>query len=285
MIYFTLPEFYFNFNILNTFNKLPKEYFKTEIAFSTTEGNFPYSYWNGGFNNNMGKLALYIEMVNCIEKNNYNIRFNCSNIYLTENDFSNTLGNLILSLGESGCNSILISNLKLYEILKEKFPNYSFVFSRDANLIHPVDENIINIIADNDDFELIQLPQDKIFDFNFLTNIKNRKKIEICVNSLCDIEQCKNCKECQYIAHQNQYNYSGVNNYLACAKRPPYHYKKPLLSIEDLLKDYVPLGINHFSLAPIFHSQKDNFLLFLIEYFIKDEYKFEVKKILESWTL
>lgn len=280
MIYITLPEFYFNFNIINLFSKLPKHYFKTDLSFSASSGNFPYCYWNGGFNNNTSKLALYHSIHQCIDNIRTPIRFNCSNIYLTKDDLDDTMANLILKIGETGSNEIAISNLEFYEILKEKYPNYKFVFSREADLIYPMTSEIINLINEQNIFKFIEIPEVKVKDFEFLKAIKQKNKIELPINTLCNFD-CYSFKNCKYHEHKSQYDYSQTNNYINCSMRQGYdEQEKILITLEEIIEKYLPLGINHFSLAPIMNSQKDSLLIFLINYFVKEEYHNEIYNII-----
>ena len=90
MIYFTLPSFYFNFNIINKVMSLDKKYYKFPVAFEAATGNFPYCYFNGGYNNNQGLGALYNDFIQCGEQLNIPLCFNLSNIFIEDIDFDNT---------------------------------------------------------------------------------------------------------------------------------------------------------------------------------------------------
>lgn len=274
MIYFSLPEFHFNYKDLMSFFRLPKNIMKAEVAFSMIEGNLPYTYWNGGYiNNNFGDLILYDSIQSMFSAyGNYRLCFNCSNIYLQEDDFEDTYMNLLLSIGENGANCISVSNLHLYEFLKERYKNYAFKLSNDFDLILTMTPEIINALPE---FDLIQIPVHKVNDMDFLKQIKNKKNIEIPVNSLCGTS-CIQFRECAYQNQQNQYNFSANNICLGCPKRPLYHKQPPLITLEDIVDIYQPLGFSNFSIAPIVG---DNLLTFLIDYFVKDEFKAEAFRI------
>ena len=278
MIYFTLPNFYFNFYINNFFINLSnekEEFFKEKIIFYNTTGNFPYCYWNGGYNNNYGKGALYNDFINCSEKNLAPLRFNCSNIFLKEEDFSNTMANLILNLNQNGSNLIEISNLNLYDFLHEKYPDYNFVFSPESDLILEQTSETINILLENKLFKIISLNENKSLDINLLKKIKQKEKIELTVNSYCNIN-CSNYLPCRYNSHLNQYNYIKENPYKTCDNSINYQYINPYITIEDIKEKYLPLGINHFRLSETISDKNDNLFIFLVNYFIKDEFKKDV---------
>ena len=94
MIYLALPEFFYNYNIIKKLKTIPNSAFRWELSFSCAKGNLPYCYWNGGFNNNIGPGVLYEEIISCLNDTVVPIRFNCSNVYMTEEDLNDTYGNL-----------------------------------------------------------------------------------------------------------------------------------------------------------------------------------------------
>ena len=83
MIYFTLPSFYFNFNIINKVMSLDKKYYKFPVAFEAATGNFPYCYFNGGYNNNQGLGALY----NDFEGKLYAFSLRGNGIFLSDDSY------------------------------------------------------------------------------------------------------------------------------------------------------------------------------------------------------
>ena len=85
---------------------------------------------------------------------------------------------------------------------------------------------------------------------------------------------CSNYFNCQLQEHLSQYNYSINNNYLNCSKKINNCY----ISLEQIVEQYIPLGFSHFSFTETENINND-FLFFLIDYFIKEEYKYEILKI------
>ena len=277
MVYFTLSNFYFNFSINNFFIKTVKnnpDWLKFPVAFVAATGNFPYSYWNGGYNNNQGKGAFYEDFIQCSEQSYLPLRFNCSNIFLDNEDFDNTMMNLILLLNENGSNSIELNNIELYNYLKEKYPNYKYVFSKEAELLlgEQYTSELINFLLNENIFKLISLPEEKSLDLEFLKNINDLKKIELSVNTVCD-KNCFNYKKCQEKEHFSQYNFGCNNIYQECKKHSLYHERKPIISIEDIKNIYYPMGVRYFRIADMINDSENNLIVFLIDYFIKDEFK------------
>lgn len=282
MIHFTLTNFFNNFHINENFKLLyntHKNFFKTNLNFSTVDGNFPYCYWNGGYNNNIGPGVIYDNFFTLNNDTSIPLRINCSNIYLQKKDFYDTMANTILKICENGSNEIELSNLELFNYLKNKYPNYKYIFSKEADLINPFTPDIINCINESKNFKLISLPPSLSKNLNFLKQIENKKNIELSINATCDIN-CENYNKCLLQSHISQYNYSKENYFNICKKRKPYQEIDPLISLEDIEKIYIPLGFTHFSIGEINHNDIDNYKDFLIKYFIKPEYYYEASLLI-----
>lgn len=280
MIYFTLPGIFQNF-VINLYFKeksfSDQKIFKTPLNFSSFTGNVPYAYWNGGYNNCIGKSLTYNDLIKFQLQCSEPIRLNCSNVFLKKNDYEDSLMHTILEIFQNGANSIEISNIDFFEYLNNKYPNYNYIFSNNANLIHKIDENIINILAKEEKFKLIQIPYDKISDFNFLKQLNKKNQIEIPISVPCDLK-CSNFDYCLLNENLTQYEYSSKNIIRDCLNHRDYNILNPLITIEDIKEKYIPLGFNHFYIAEVFNDNIDHYLDFLINYFIKDEYKIQVYK-------
>ena len=149
MIFFTLPNFFYNYEINEKIKRLSLMnpcFFKEKVAFNIASGNFPYAYWNGGLNNNRNLSCIYKDFVKFNDNSTIPLRFKCNNVYLQSIDFEDAMLNTILKIGELGSNYIEISNINLFYFLKEKYPDYNYIFSKDANLLHPFTPEVINKI-------------------------------------------------------------------------------------------------------------------------------------------
>lgn len=274
MVYFTLPNFYKNFHINNFFvrvNELHPEWFKHPVAFVAASGNFPYNYWNGGFNNCDGDGCVYGNVYDCNKDMPIPLRLNCANIFLNEHDFEDSVANTILDICHDSSNLIEVSNLDFYIFLKEKYKKYRFIFSKEADLIFPFNANIINELNEKKYFSIISLPKRFSKDFETLKEIQKPGNIELMVNSNCKLS-CPNFNKCHESQHINQYNYSYYNPFLVCESK----YAKTseiLISFDEIYNQYVPLGFRRFSFDEIFSSDRHNLFVFLTEYFIKEECK------------
>lgn len=281
MLYFTLPNAFINYDIINYFKyilEVSPEFFqeKESISFNYGEGNSPFCYWNGGQNNNnTGNVYSYNKIINLVSKMGVPLRFNCSNINLEETDYLNVLGNLILQLGENGSNVIEITNLNFMRYLKEKYPNYNFIFSKESFLLQELTPELINKINKYDNFLFISLPEYLNENFDFLNQIENKNKIELSVNPICDCS-CKNYFNCHLNAHQTQYDFSKKNIFELCDYNLGFQYESHKnLNVKIIKEKYSSIGINHFYINDYFYNKVD-LAMFLIKFFIKDEYQLKV---------
>ena len=272
MIYFTLQNFYENQKLNNILFIIHQQFidsFKAPIKFIYTAGSFPYTYWNGGINNNFGiGNNTYDTVIKYYQTNLLPLRINCSNINLNKEDFNDTIMNVILDLLNNSSNAIELSNLELYEYLYNKYPNFHYILSNNFNLINPLTPELINKLNEISDFYFIQIPLNKVKDFDYLKAIKNKKNIELPIGDICD--NCSNLDQCNIQEQIAQYNYSDSFTKMNCSKCLGLN---GIISLEDIQKNYVPLGFHNFILPDYYDSKNNNMIKFFINYFIKDSDK------------
>ena len=272
MIYFTLQNFYENQKLNNILFIIHQQFidsFKAPIKFIYTAGSFPYTYWNGGINNNFGiGNNTYDTVIKYYQTNLLPLRINCSNINLNKEDFNDTIMNVILDLLNNSSNAIELSNLELYEYLYNKYPNFHYILSNNFNLINPLTPELINKLNEISDFYFIQIPLNKVKDFDYLKAIKNKKNIELPIGDICG--NCSNLDQCNIQEQITQYNYSDSFTKMNCSKCLGLN---GIISLEDIQKNYVPLGFHNFILPDYYDSKNNNMIKFFINYFIKDSDK------------
>lgn len=272
MIYFTLQNFYENQKLNNILFIIHQQFidsFKAPIKFIYTAGSFPYTYWNGGINNNFGiGNNTYDTVIKYYQTNLLPLRINCSNINLNKEDFNDTIMNVILNLLNNSSNAIELSNLELYEYLYNKYPNFHYILSNNFNLINPLTPELINKLNEISDFYFIQIPLNKVKDFDYLKAIKNKKNIELPIGDICG--NCSNLDQCNIQEQIAQYNYSDSFTKMNCSKCLGLN---GIISLEDIQKNYVPLGFHNFILPDYYDSKNNNMIKFFINYFIKDSDK------------
>lgn len=274
MLYFTLPNF-FEYSKINNYlifqTQKNSKIFKEPIVITKQSGSFPYFYWNGGINNNIGPGIYYQDLINSLGLSTVPIRINCSNIFLEQNDFNNVFCNLVLSFYNTGSNQIEVTNLELLSHIDKRYQNFRFVFSNNSNILTKLTPQIINQLFDNIDKLDYVISYDQ--DSKFFQEIKHLDKIEIIVNPICP-KTCSNKTDCLIAENNSQLNFSEKSCFLNCTKVLPFYENNECLTIDKIKEKYVPLGITHFSLQqmPINNMQ---YLLFLSQYFIKSEYQID----------
>ena len=128
---------------------------------------------------------------------------------------------------------------------------------------------------------MISLPAYYSTNLDFIRAISHRSKLELTVNNIC--ANCSiNCqKDCIVAEHSNIYNYSNTSGFKTCANFCSYLNKNAsLITLQDIKTTYLPMGITHYRLNnfPDIKNAYIDFVFFVADYFIKDEYKEEIKE-------
>lgn len=283
MMNFTLPNF-FDYYYINQFlimlSKTNPEYFQEDISFIQHSGPFPYLSWNGGFNCNFGGGAYYNDFINCYKLTSLPLRLNMANIFLEDYDYYDSMGNAILEANHNGSNLIEISNLDFMEFIQNKYPNYKFVLSKQADLILEFTPELLNQIIELNQFDLIGLPDKYNDNDEFLNQLSNKRKFEITVNPLCPAK-CKNYNACLMNIHKIQLEYSNKQPIQECIKSNRFNNFSKLLTLSDLKKKFVSKGFVNFTFSPCVVNPADMFN-FYVHYFIKEEYQSKVANMFSS---
>jgi len=151
--------------------------------------------------------------------------------------------NVIFQLLENNGNLIELSNIQFYEFLSQKYPGYDYILSSNADLIHPFDENILNIIISQNAFKQIILPERLSLDNNFNTNLKNKNKYKIII--LSKFTHNNLLKEQEFILQEqkNQSLFSEKSIYSICDDlKTNIDIKKEI----ELIQHYISLGFSNF---------------------------------------
>lgn len=205
------------------------------------------------------------------------LRLNFSNVLLEETDFSDNMGQTIIDCNHNGSNLIEISNLDFYERLVKQYPNYSFVFSKQADLLTPFSPEVLNAIAEQNKFVLIGLPNAWNADLERLKELEKKNCFEITVNSWCP-QHCNNFSKCILMEQNLQLEYSNKSIFEQCVKTNRNLLNgKNLITLEAIQSIYAPLGFHHFTFDSfMFNMNIEEVAQFYIQYFIKPEFYNEV---------
>ena len=276
MIYFTLPNFYYYNKVNHIIYGLSKDHKlklkNPKIVINTQSGSIPYQCWNGDINNNIGNGMFYSDLVRFRDSGELNIRLNFANILLEDFDYYDNLGHVALQIFEDTGVLIEISSIPFMEFLQEKYPSYDFMLSKQADIINPFDENILQILTDQDCFQLIGLPDRMLFDLPLLKKLPQKHKLELTLDPSCPID-CERYTSCVLAEQENQLKYSGMSIFHDCMKCFFKEDNPQLITMEQIQDIYLPLGFCHYTFSTNYRIIDEVFqLTFYIRYFFKQEY-------------
>ena len=277
MIYFTLPNFceYPGANhFIATAAKTMPQVFKEAVTFIQMSGNFAYNYWAGSYCNMHGPGSYYKDFTAASQGGIIlPIRLLADNIALEEMDFQNVMNKNILENANTSA-VIEIASIPLMDYISERYTDFKYVFSKQADFITPFTADLVNQIIDFNKFQFIGVPDRLAKDFEFLEAIKGRNKLEITVNPRCPVK-CRHYNECHINQHFSQLEFSATDNITLCRNNC---LNKNIISLDDIKQDYIPRGINHFTFAQQNASiiSENDMMAFYIFYFIKPEHQFAI---------
>lgn len=266
MNYLKLPFMYNKIEFLNAFYIFSKkycDYLKIPLTITGTHGNYQYTFFNGGVNNNFGESFIYSDYFSMSQKCDLPFEINCANLFIDEKDYENVQLNQILQINDNGSNSILLSSIPFWNYLKEKYPNYYYNFSFLADFLYPIDIDIINQLTEH--FNEVELPL--TFPEKDFHLIKEKNKIIIPIGN----EFCKNClklKECYIFENKSQIDFSGISSIHLCKKNEKIFQ----LNYIEQIKYYNQFGFNKFKIINNYHpTYNKNYDYLLLKEFFKDD--------------
>lgn len=280
MIYFTLPNLAEDFmihNSLYTMMRKFRDYMRySGVCIGAQSGNFSYCSWNGDINNNVGNGYYYPDLLGTQMNSMVCSRINCANVFLEDYDINDNLGQMILKTFDDGSTVLEISSIPFMEQILEQYPGYQFHFSKYADLISPFTPELLNDIAATEKFVSIGVPDKYSNDFEWLGQLKKKRLFEITIDSICP-PSCVNFDHCRLKEQANQLKYSGMSLIYGCNKVIPYYANPNVISLDTIMKDYVPKGFTHFAFSTCYSGTVMDRINFYVEYFFKPEHWETVK--------
>lgn len=185
-IKFHLPGLSFNYPINMLWVDLMKtrpEFFREGIEIASFFGEFPTSLWNGG------RFSYGVQcprdMVKQVVKNindlGIPVRYTFTNPIITQEDLADPYCNFCMEVGDNGMNEVMIFSPVLEAYIREKYPSYK-LNSSTCKQIKKIDQ--LNQELDKD-YYLVVLDQNLNHDFEFLSQVKDKDRLEILVNACC----------------------------------------------------------------------------------------------------
>ena len=286
--YYT-PDFAMGYPIYKKLFSLWKEFpyiFRENVKISHIFGAFPNMIWNGGsyclqapFN-----LELVKEIRDYFNDENINLQLTFTNPLITkETECYDTYCNLILELFDNGKNKVLVTSPTLEAYIRKNYPNYKI----DKSIITTKDLSL-DYNKELEKYDRVVLSRRLLNNFDYLShNIKeeNRSRVEILANELCPIDCPRLYTHYEHLAQVQKYLCSPIECELSsCTNNQKSRYewnrseKQMVLSYNDIVRDYLPLGYTEFKLSGRWNHL--NIISSLIPYLIKEEYQIEMFKVL-----
>lgn len=284
MINFFLPDF-FNFYALNikviTLIKDNPEYFYPDINIGAVYGCFPAQIWNGGRYVapepvDIDTIKVIIDNINAL---GVPVRFTYTNCMLEEKHLTDEKCNFITQCAHNGKNEILTNSALLEDYLRKNYPNYDFI-SSTTKCIRDVDK--INELINSGKYKLVLGDFRDNYDFDLLSKIEQKDKLEILVNAWCSLE-CP-FRELHY-QHVSKLQLGLVHERFSPAcdnyDKSWYEVEKSnhIIKVEDLYTKYVSMGFTNFKIEGR-NSNIVDVIDSYVYYLAKPEYKDMVRNIL-----
>ena len=259
------------------------DFFNNDSKITAFFGSFGNCCWNGGRENKVKsfkKLEECFKIIKQINSLGISVRFTFTNPLITKYELHDYVGNSLMKLADNGMNGVIVASEVLHKYLKEKYPNFHYVYSTT--------KCSLNLEDYDNDYDISVLDYRLNKDKGFLNSIKDKSKIEILVDDCCP--SCKFRK--QHFENVGKYNL-GEDIDISCLNPENYgKYENPKNFYESLLRtmknsltyeeveEYKKMGFNKFKLTG--RSQGRRFLLdSYIYYFVKPEFRHNVKSILQ----
>lgn len=286
---FHLPGLRYNYPLNMMFLSLLKtypHYFREGVEIASFFGEFPTSLWNGGrFSNGDQCDARFItEVVKNINAQGVPIRYTYTNPILTAADLNDPYCNFCMKVADNGMNEVLVFSPVLEEYIRKNYPGFK-VNSSTCKEIKDIDKLNEEI---EKDYYLVVLDQNMNNRFDFIEQIKNKKKVEILVNACCVPDCPRRAEHYKMIGTQERIALN--NRKLPPEKRTPipgwqckYGDTNSIYSIreqstyvspEAIWETYVPMGFENFKIegrtANLFQLI-DTYCLYMLKPEFKDE--------------
>lgn len=261
---FHLPGLRYNYP-LNMFwvslQKTHPEYFREGVQIASFFGTFPYSLWNGG------RLLSYDQCDSAFVKNvirsandqGIPIRYTFTNPLLEEKDLSDPFCNFAMDAANNGMNEVIVVSPLLEDYLRNKYPNFAYNSSTCKEI-----RSVEDVNAESEkDYKTVVLDYNLNNHWDLIDQVKNKEKVEVLVNTLCEPgckrrgEHYKNIAKNQRIIMLNRSipegqpkipletwhcEYGDHNCIHTIQDYPTY------ISPDDIWDKYIPAGINNFKI-------------------------------------
>ena len=276
-IYFSLPDFYHNFNLNMIMVKMMNDYpgwFRDNVKVDSFYGTFPGCIWNSGRGQFGQANRENIEKtIVAINQAGISIRFTFTNGLLSPRHFKDYYGNTILEIGSTGMNGVNVSSDLFEDYIKTNYPDYYLIWSttKGAKTVEEIDE--LSAVH-------LTVPPYTMNNTDAVFKFKHPENIELLCCEAC-IDNCPN-RATHYTDISKGQLLLSTKGYVCPHGCERYYYydtvptRKHHITIDDMINTYLPAGINKFKIS----GRNDNIINGIeryVEYLPKPEYKDQVR--------
>lgn len=276
MLEFSIPDSPGTYRLNRLLISMIKDYpelFYDDFVITSAYGTFSGCTWNGGRD-----IFGIVSEKDCksvlkfYNDHNISYRYTFTNRFLKKTDVYDRYCNMLLKINTK-LNGVTYNKELIKDYIKKKYPSYYFVSSCTKN-IKNIDE--INKISKDELFVLDFRLNNKFF---ILQQLKHPYNIEVLVN-----EQCSSTcpyREIHYsmISKKNLFiSDDDFDMNLSCNRKSGSYdmvikTRSHYVSRENIINNYLPLGINKFKISGRHNTEPDFALMTYLDYFIKPKYR------------
>ena len=279
---FYLPDFFFKFDLNILITQLWQEhpeYFHNGLEIGAVYGSFPGAIWNGGRLMCGGTVIQNIEnIINQFNELDMPIRFTFTNSLLQKEHLNDTYCNLIMESANNGMNEVIVNSPILEDYLRNKYPNFKYILSTTR-----CERNIDTINDYTKQYDLIVTDYRDNINLDFLSQIQDKSKIELLVNSYFDPNCTRRKQHYDAISH-NQLIFRVADkegqDVMSCPTYNRNFYDifdlSSVITVDKLFDTYIPMGFSHFKIEGR-TSHISNVVESYVYYMIKPEYQNKVR--------
>lgn len=282
MIHYIIPGMYEQQRLNFAFLKFKQEHpecFYNNFIIESVYGNPQYCIWDGGRIFTQYFYSCKEEIEALIQKYNefgIHIRYVFTSSALTENEYYNHFGNLLMQLGKDYNSEVVIADAAFADFLHQRYPEYTFISSTTKCLRNP---ESAKFELNNSFYKMHCLDYNLNKNFEFLKSLlaEEKERTEFLVNAICP-------PGCTYRKHHYLLNsldhlsfskgYEEGKDFKCNISGNTVHpeVRKNHISYEDIVNIYEPMGFSYFkiegrTLDPL------EVLLSYCHYMVKPEYK------------
>ena len=278
-----LPDFYYFYSFNVTLIRMIREegyLFIEGLEIGAIYGCFPNEIWNGGrvVKGTGVEIDNIINTIRELDGLGICIRFTYTNCMIREEDLDDKMCNFITDLACTGKNEILVNSEILEAYLRDRYGNSYKYISSATRCVRKVDK--LNELVASGKYSLVLGDYRDNFDFEYLSKIEQKDKIEILINPYCK-------QDC--ILRQKHYEVISCiqlglphEEFAKCPCEKLHWYElvdsDHIIKREDLIK-YIEMGFTHFKIEGR-NMDPIDVIDSYVYYLVKPEYRDKVRNIL-----